>query len=128
MMLFQGKDIVPFTAEDLDDLAKRVTTCLERIAKERLRFTKRIMEGVDMDEFEIEYLIETIVKALVTDKTKIDINIIDGEASRIVEVKVGDEDMGKVIGRKGRTADAIRTIVAAATALDKKRTIVQIVD
>lgn len=83
-----------------------------------------------METVDIEFLIDTIVRAIVEDKDKIEISTVDSESSRIVEIKVCQEngDTGKVIGRKGRTVDAIRTIVIAATAVDKKRTIVQVVD
>ena len=53
---------------------------------------------------------------------------IEGEQARVYEVNVDDSDIGKVIGRKGRTADAIRWILYAISGNERKRTVLQIVD
>jgi len=53
---------------------------------------------------------------------------IEGEQARVYEVNVDDSDIGKVIGRKGRTADAIRWILYAISGKERKRTVLQIVD
>ena len=81
-----------------------------------------------MSSIDLEFLIDTIVKSLVDFPDEIVIETVDGESSRIIEIKTNKADTGKVIGRQGRTADAIRTIVTAASARENKRTIVQIVD
>lgn len=59
-------------------------------------------------------LVETIAKALVDSPDQVQVNEILGEQSVILELKVAPEDMGKVIGKQGRIAKAIRTVVKAA--------------
>ena len=63
---------------------------------------------------ELKELIEYIVKALVDNPEKVEVNEIAGEKSIIYELKVGEGDLGKVIGKEGRTAKAMRTIITAA--------------
>ena len=66
-------------------------------------------------------LVENIVKALVDYPSDVEVNQTDGESIIIIEIKVGAQDIGKVIGKEGRIANSIRTIVKAASAkLDKK--------
>jgi predicted RNA-binding protein YlqC (UPF0109 family) len=81
-----------------------------------------------MSTKEISNLIRSIVEHLVDCPDEIDIHEVDGNQVRILEVKVAREDVGKIIGRQGKTADAIRTIIAAISGKEKKRTILQIVD
>ena len=73
-------------------------------------------------------LVEFIAKALVDDTGRIEISEIAGNQTNIIELKVAKEDIGKVIGRQGRTADAIRTILNCAAAKLNKRFILQIID
>ncbi len=73
-------------------------------------------------------LVEFIAKALVDEVGRIEINEIAGNQTNIIELKVAKEDIGKVIGRQGRTADAIRTILNCAAAKISKRYILQIID
>ena len=72
-------------------------------------------------------LIEYIVKALVDTPDKVQVNEIAGEKSIIYELRVGEGDLGKVIGKEGRTAKAIRTIVTAAAMKQGKRTVIEII-
>ena len=72
-------------------------------------------------------ILETIIKNLVSEKEKVSINQIDGEKSVIFEVKVADGDMGKVIGKEGRVAKAIRTVVKAVAAKEQKRVTVEFI-
>ncbi len=66
-------------------------------------------------------LVEYMVRALVDDPDQVRVNEIEGETVAIYEVSVAEEDLGKVIGKGGRIANAIRTIVtAAAMKRDKK--------
>jgi predicted RNA-binding protein YlqC (UPF0109 family) len=71
-------------------------------------------------------LIEYIVKALVDDPDQVQISETQGESVTIVEVRVAENDAGKVIGREGRIANALRTLAKAAGAKDKKRVTVEI--
>ena len=73
-------------------------------------------------------LVEYIAKALVDEVDRIEISEITGNQTNIIELKVAKEDIGKVIGRQGRTADAIRTILNCAAAKLSKRYILQIID
>ena len=73
-------------------------------------------------------LIEYIVKALVDTPDKVEVHEIAGEKSIIYELKVGEGDLGKVIGKEGRTAKAIRTIITAAAMKQGKRTVLEIIE
>ena len=74
----------------------------------------------------MKQLVETIVKALVDSPEEVVINEIAGEHAVTYEIKVGQKDTGKVIGKQGRTAQAIRTIIRAASAKTGKSATVQI--
>ncbi|NLP46137.1 MAG: KH domain-containing protein [Epulopiscium sp.] len=71
-------------------------------------------------------LVETIAKALVDHPEEVHVNEIEGERSIILELKVASDDMGKVIGKQGRIAKAIRTVVKAAATKENKRVVVEI--
>ncbi|MBE0432831.1 KH domain-containing protein [candidate division WOR-3 bacterium] len=73
-------------------------------------------------------LIEYVVKALVDNPDKVVVKEIAGEKSIIFELKVGEGDLGKVIGKEGRTAKAIRTIITAAAMKQGKRTVLEIIE
>ncbi|MBA4368894.1 MAG: RNA-binding protein [Desulfobacterium sp.] len=73
-------------------------------------------------------LIEIIARSLVDQPDQVSVTEIDGMHSSILELRVAKADIGKVIGKKGRTADALRTIVNAASAKIKKRTVLEIMD
>jgi predicted RNA-binding protein YlqC (UPF0109 family) len=62
-----------------------------------------------------------IIKALVDEPEEVEINVVEGEKSTIFELKVATSDIGKVIGKNGRIAKAIRTILNAAIAKSGKR-------
>ena len=72
-------------------------------------------------------LLEFIAKSLVDNPDAVTVNEIDGEQSIILELKVASEDVGKVIGRQGRIAKAIRTVVKAASVKQNKRVVVEII-
>ena len=71
-------------------------------------------------------LIEIIAKALVDNPEKVVVNEIEGEKSIIYELTVAPEDMGKVIGKQGRIAKAIRTVVKSAAVKTNKKVMVEI--
>lgn len=73
-------------------------------------------------------LVEYIAKALVDDPSGVNVNEIEGEKSTILELKVSDGDIGKVIGKHGRIAKAIRTILSAAATKKDKRVVLEILD
>lgn len=74
----------------------------------------------------MKQLVETIVKALVDSPDEVVVTEVSGEQAVIYEIMVGQRDTGKVIGKMGRTAQAIRTIVKAAAAKAGKSATVQI--
>lgn len=65
-------------------------------------------------------LVETIVKALVDDVDKVQVNEVEGATSNIIEIVVSKNDLGKIIGKKGNTAYCIRNLVFAASFRTKK--------
>jgi predicted RNA-binding protein YlqC (UPF0109 family) len=77
---------------------------------------------------ELKELIEYIVKALVDHPDKVEVKEITGEKSIIFELRVGEGDLGKVIGKEGRTAKSIRTIISAAAMKQGKRTVLEILE
>ena len=72
-------------------------------------------------------LVEMLVKALVDNPDKVDIREITGEKNVMFEVRVSEEDVGKVIGKSGKTINALRTIMRAATSKENKKVIVEII-
>lgn len=73
-------------------------------------------------------LVEVIAKALVDDPESVTVNERTEKKTTILEVRVADSDMGKVIGKQGRIAKAIRSVVKAAVAKEDKKVIVDILD
>ena len=74
-----------------------------------------------------EFLIE-IVKALVDNPEQVQINAIEGSQTTVLELRVAKEDMGKIIGKQGRTANAIRVLLNAASGKAGKRYVLEIVE
>ncbi len=73
-------------------------------------------------------LVEYIAKSLVDEPDSVEVHIIEGEKSTILELKVGTEDVGKVIGKHGRIAKAIRTLLSAVSTRTGKRIVLEILD
>jgi len=73
-------------------------------------------------------LIEYLAKSLVDDPSQVQVNIVEGEKSTILELHVAENDIGKVIGKHGRIAKAIRTVLQAASARTGKHTVLEILD
>ncbi len=71
-------------------------------------------------------LVETIAKALVDNPSEVVVTEEETEKSIVVTLKVAESDMGKVIGKQGRIAKSIRTVVKAASAHDEKKVLVEI--
>ncbi len=72
-------------------------------------------------------LVRIIAAALVDHPESVEVREVEGSQSVIIELKVAPEDMGKVIGKQGRIAKAIRTVVKAAATKENKRVVVEIV-
>jgi len=73
-------------------------------------------------------LVEYIAKTLVDEPAGVEVNRVEGEKSTILELKVSESDIGKVIGKHGRIAKAIRTILGAAFTRSGKRVVLEILD
>jgi len=80
---------------------------------------------MEMKEKEI---VEMIAKSLVDNPSAVNVNVIEGEKSTILELRVGPGDVGKIIGRRGSIAKSIRTIVNAVSVKNGKRVILEILD
>lgn len=73
-------------------------------------------------------LVHLIAQALVDKPDEVEVKEIEGERTTVLELKVAETDLGKVIGRQGRTARAMRTIVNAAAAKLRKRVVLEILE
>jgi hypothetical protein len=72
-------------------------------------------------------LLEGIARNLVDNPEEVSVNEVEGEKSLILELRVASDDMGKVIGKQGRIAKAIRTVMKAAAVRNNKRIVVEII-
>ena len=77
---------------------------------------------------EMKELIETIAKALVDYPDEVEVKEVEGEATTVLELRVAQADLGKVIGKQGRTARAVRTILGASGMKMKKRFVLEILE
>ena len=73
-------------------------------------------------------LIAYIAKALVDKPEEVSVTELEGEQTSVIELRVAKEDLGKIIGKQGRTARAMRTILGAASAKMKKRSVLEILE
>ncbi len=73
-------------------------------------------------------LIKYIAQALVDNPDQVEVSEVGGNQTSVLELKVAKEDLGKVIGKQGRTARAMRTILSAASAKIKKRAVLEIIE
>lgn len=76
----------------------------------------------------MKQLVETVCKSLVDNPDQVQVTQIDGEQTTILELRVAQSDLGKVIGKQGRTARAIRTILAAAGMKQRRRFNLEIIE
>lgn len=75
----------------------------------------------------MEALVEYMVKSLVKEADQVNVTRIERDDATVIEVRVAEGDMGKIIGKQGKIARAIRTVVKAASAKEPKRVIVDII-
>jgi predicted RNA-binding protein YlqC (UPF0109 family) len=80
-------------------------------------------KSMDMKE-----LISYIAKALVDHPEAVEVSEVAGEQTSVIELKVAKDDLGKVIGKQGRTARAMRTILSAASTKVRKRSMLEIIE
>ncbi|MBE9535466.1 MAG: KH domain-containing protein [Proteobacteria bacterium] len=81
-----------------------------------------------MEVIAVKELIEIMAKALIEHPDQVQVNEIAGEHASVIELKTAKEDIGKVIGKRGRNAQAMRTILNAASAKLRKRVVLEIID
>lgn len=81
-----------------------------------------------MNDSSLKEVVETIAKALVDNPEAVAVSEIEGDGATVLELKVASGDLGKVIGKQGRTARAIRTLLRAAGMKSKKRFVLEIVE
>lgn len=72
--------------------------------------------------------VEMIVKELVADADAVDVRVIEGGRATVVEVRVGEGDVGKIIGRQGKTIKALRSLLYAAGVKSGRRYVIEIVE
>jgi uncharacterized protein len=77
---------------------------------------------------EMKELITYIAKALVDHPEAVEVSEVEGEQTSVIELKVAKDDLGKVIGKQGRTARAMRTILSAASTKVRKRSVLEIIE
>jgi uncharacterized protein len=73
-------------------------------------------------------LVKFVAQALVDHPEQVSVNEIEGNQMSVLELKVAKDDLGKIIGKQGRTAQALRTLLSAASAKHKKRTVLEIIE
>jgi predicted RNA-binding protein YlqC (UPF0109 family) len=81
-----------------------------------------------MEVLTMKELIKRIAQSLVDNPDKVEVTEVIGEQSSVIELRVAKEDLGRVIGKQGRTAQSIRTILNAASAKVHKRAILEILE
>jgi len=77
---------------------------------------------------EMKDLIKYMAQSLVDNPDKVEVSEVIGEQTSVIELRVAKEDLGKVIGKQGRTAKAMRTILSAASTKLHKRTVLEIIE
>jgi predicted RNA-binding protein YlqC (UPF0109 family) len=77
---------------------------------------------------ELRNLIEVMAKALVDFPDQVTVAEVEGEQTTVIELKVAKEDLGKIIGKEGRTARSLRTILAAVSTKLRKRSVLEILE
>jgi len=73
-------------------------------------------------------LIELIARALVDNPDEVAVTALEGSQATVLELKVAKEDLGKIIGKQGRTANSLRRILGAASAKERRRVVLEIVE
>ncbi|HSE84521.1 MAG TPA: KH domain-containing protein [Thermodesulfobacteriota bacterium] len=76
----------------------------------------------------LKELVSYIAKSLVDNPDKVEVREVVGEQTAVLELRVAQEDLGKIIGKQGKTAKAIRTILGAAAAKARRRAVLEILE
>ncbi len=86
------------------------------------------MESAIEEEYKMKEFVEFIAKHLVDHPDAVEVKEVEGEKTMVYELRVGEGDLGKVIGRKGQTAKSIRILLTAASAKQGKRAVLEILE
>jgi predicted RNA-binding protein YlqC (UPF0109 family) len=81
-----------------------------------------------MNDSSLKEVVETVAKALVDHPEEVTVTEVDQDATTVLELRVAPQDLGKVIGKQGRTARAIRTLLRAAGMKLRKRFVLEILE
>lgn len=81
-----------------------------------------------MNDSSLKEVVETIAKALVDNPGEVAVSEFEGEGATVIELRVASQDLGKVIGKQGRTARAMRTLLRAAGMKSRKRFVLEILE
>ena len=97
---------------------------------EPLANTEHLMDSTapETDEMDMKTLVEAIAKSIVDSPERVVVSGVEGENSTVLELRVAKEDIGKVIGKNGRTITAMRTILNATRAQKFKRHILEVLE
>jgi uncharacterized protein len=101
---------------------------MERLTYGKYRFSLSSCWHTEKGDPVMKELIKYIAQSLVDDPEQVDVQEIKAQQTLVLELRVAKEDLGKVIGKKGRTAQAMRTILSCASAKEQKRVILEIVE
>jgi|ADurb_Oil_02_Slu_FD_contig_31_30888_length_854_multi_3_in_0_out_0_2 uncharacterized protein len=88
----------------------------------------RARKPIPVEVLTMKELIKYISQALVDHPEQVEVTEVIGEQTAVIELRVAKEDLGKVIGKQGRTAKAIRTILSATSAKEHKRAVLEIIE
>ena len=90
---------------------------------------KKVSKNQEVNDMEkLKELVSYIAKSLVDNPEKVEVREVAGEQTSVLELKVSQEDLGKIIGKQGKTAKAIRIILSAAAAKIRKRAVLEILE
>ena len=84
--------------------------------------------AVEVESSTMRDLVEYVAKALVDDMDAVSVTEVEGERTTVIELRVAQSDLGKIIGKQGRTARAIRTILNANATKMRKRAVLEIIE
>jgi predicted RNA-binding protein YlqC (UPF0109 family) len=88
----------------------------------------RLNDEKSLEVVTMKELIKFMAQALVDFPDQVEVSEVAGEQTSVIELRVAKEDLGKVIGKQGRTAKAMRTILSAASTKIRKRTVLEIIE
>lgn len=77
---------------------------------------------------ELTHLVEVMAKALVDFPDRVQVSAVEGEQTTVIELTVAKEDIGKIIGKEGRTAQSLRTVLSATATKLRKRAVLEIIE